>query len=392
MKASNLNICVQVKCVSFCSSNFNSNTFPGKKKNENVDKTEKVNKKENKFVNKNETYEYELKKLVGNVFIGKVLNVEDCCSVDDLKGKKVIGIFTLRSKIKDDKIIIPYHDIIKYPDNNLNDDYSVCATLRSLYESYICLNTINYTNKLDYIAIFSYNIFHVLPLLNFLLMKKFFILIFLPKENEYNNHNSHNNHSNDNNSSNDNNDNNNKIGNDDIQANINNMLKKFHINNELIKNRISIINIDMTFGNNIEHVHNLTNKLGIKTIVVYPNLNIDITILKKYIFTICGFNAKLIFSHYFDYLSPNECILLHEKGITIEFFNINNYIYYDYFKIADAFNYVLLSILNKDIQIPSVTINKSYFSNLKELFSCTYSNKCYSIFINKNVDSSLDNL
>ncbi|SBT71074.1 conserved Plasmodium protein, unknown function [Plasmodium malariae] len=372
MKINNLNICVQVKCISFCSSNFVASKLSEQNKYKRINMGEKfldadedvdADTPDNASVVNDDDYdsnkkeEIKLKNLIGNVYIGKVLNVGGNVDDNTIRGKNIIGIFTLNSKINKDKIMVPYHDIIEYPCNDINNDYLLCAVFRSFYESYICLSFIKCYNKLNYIAIFVDDILKVLPFLKILLIEKFYIiLIFLSSKN-------------------------------DIQNKIKNKLHEFHITDEFIKERIFILSSDMNIP---EHVHNITSRLGVKTIFVYPNIKIDINILKKNIFTISALNAHIIFTTSFDYLSPHECKLLYEKGITIHFFNINNYIYYDYFKMVDAFNYVLLSILNKDIDVPTVSISKKYFSRMEEILSCNPYSASYSIYINRTVDFLVD--
>ncbi|CRG96844.1 conserved Plasmodium protein, unknown function [Plasmodium gallinaceum] len=349
MKLNELNICIQVKCISFCSSIFFPNNV--KKNGYNNNDIEKKNLDECE-----ENNNIKLKYLIGNIYIGKVINVGE--NVDNIiKGKNVIGIFTVNSKIKNDEIIAPYHDIIEYPCNELKNDYSLCASFRSLYESYLCLSVINHNKMLKYIAIFAENVLQVLPLLKMLLKNQVFIIIFLPKENC-------------------------------LQNRIKNSLEEYHISNDSFKERVSIFSIDMNIP---EHIHVITNRLGVKIIIVYPNLSIDKNILKKNIFTLSALNANLIFTYELDYLNPYECKLLFEKGVKIHFFNVNNYIYYDYFKRTNAFNYVLLSILNKDIDIPSVSLNKKYFSSMEEIFSSMPCGEGYNIYINKNIDCQSDN-
>ncbi|CRG99508.1 conserved Plasmodium protein, unknown function [Plasmodium relictum] len=339
-----LNICIQVKCISFCSSIFSLNTIKQQNYDNNSMKKKKLDECEEK-----DNLKY--KKLIGNVYIGKVLNVGK--NVDNLiKGKNVIGIFTVNSKIKNDEIMAPYYDIIEYPCNDLKSDYSLCATFRSLYESYLCFSAIHYNKRLKYIAMFADNILQVLPLLRMLLKNKYFILIFLSEENY-------------------------------LQNRIKTSLEEFNINGDSIKERVSIFSIEMNIP---EHIHTITSNLGVKIIVVYPNLSIDKNILKKNIFTLSSLNANIIITYELDFLSPHECKLLFEKGIKIHFFNVNNYIYYDYFKRMDSFNYVLLSILNKDIDIPLVSLNKKYFSTMEEIFSNMPYEGSYNIYINKNIE------
>ncbi|CAD2090447.1 conserved Plasmodium protein, unknown function [Plasmodium vinckei brucechwatti] len=339
-----LDIHVQVKCISFCSSNF----IPKSTEEANCENTDIV---ENKFINTNKKDEPDLNKLVGNIFIGKIVKVEGN-STDIITGKNIIGIFTINSKINKDIIIVPYHTIIEYPSNDLSNDHLLCAILRSLYESHLCLNSINIRNKLEYIAIFSNSIFEVLPLLKLLLKKKVFILIFLP--------NAH-------------------INQHEIQK----KFKEFHITNESIKEYVSTFDIDI---NVTEHIHNITNKCGIKNIIIYPNINTNTNVLKKIIFTISALNSNLIFTYQFDYLNPYECKLLYDKSITMHFFNINYYILYDYFKTADSFNFAILSLLNKDIEFPSVSITKKYFSDLEEIFPLALCSEAYTIYVNKNME------
>ncbi|SCQ16284.1 conserved Plasmodium protein, unknown function [Plasmodium ovale] len=344
MQFSSINVCIQVKCIS-CGSSCFASKISEKRSFKNLE----IRKEE--LENNDERDKLKLKKLVGNVYIGKVLNVGGT-EVDIIKGKNIIGIITLNSKIRNDKIIAPYQDIIEYPCNDINYDYKLCAVLRSLYESYICLNSINCKDNFDYITIFADDISPVLPFLKLLLVRKFFIFLFLCKE-DINKH------------------------------NMKKKLEEFHISSNCFEERVSILSIEMNIP---EHVHNITNRLGVKTIVVYPNVLIDINVLKKNIFTISSFNANLIFTYQFDYLSPHECKLLHEKGITVHFFNITNYVYYDYFKTVDAFNYALLSLLNKDIDMPSVCINKKYFSHLEEILTATPHEGTYSVYVNQDMD------
>ncbi|SPJ10345.1 conserved Plasmodium protein, unknown function [Plasmodium sp. DRC-Itaito] len=341
-------ICVLVKFISFGCSNFCTNKIE-----ENFCDDDEINEIQK---DDNDIYAWKLKNLIGNVFIGKVLYVGNNFN-NILKGKDVIGIFTLNSKIHKDNILVPYHDVIEYTNIKMKNDEFLCATFRLFYESYICLSVIKNVIKENYIAIFTHDIIQILPFLKLLIIQKYTILIFLSKDN-FN------------------------------QSIIQKKLEEFHITKESIEKQISLFSIDMNIP---EHVHNITNKLGIKTILIYPNINIDINILKKYIFTISALNANIIFTYQVDYLNPHECKLLYNKGITIHFFNITNYVHYDYFKRVDAFNYILLSILNKDIDIPQVSINKKYFTNMDEILSSSFSSiETYNVYVNKNLDDEKD--
>ncbi|GAW80360.1 hypothetical protein, conserved [Plasmodium gonderi] len=368
MKFNNLDICVQVKCISYCSSNFSPPFRPWKNcKIVNITEEEGLaNVKVNGHEKDDIKDESKLNYLIGNVYIGIVLHAEGengTTTSLTMKGKSIIGIFTLNCKINNDKIITPYHDIIEYPYNDLNNNYELCAVLRSFYESHICLSSLNYSNKLQYIAIFADQIFFVLPFLKLVLKRKFLIMIFLSNQNGEK---------------------------DDGKSNgqydqIKKQLEQFHISSKCIEERVSILNLDMNIQ---EHVYNVTNGLGIKTIFVFPNGNSNINVLKRSIFTISALNARIIFTSNFDYLNPHECKLLYEKGISVHFFNLNNYIKYDYFKMTDSFNYVLLSILNKDIDIPSVPRTTKSFSNIEEILSSgpPPGGSSYNIYVNKNID------
>ncbi|ANQ07506.1 Uncharacterized protein PCOAH_00016150 [Plasmodium coatneyi] len=382
MHFNELNIYVQVKCISFCSSNFSPHPLPSRKNCQIVKTSEGEDPQQNQ--NKGQS---ELSHLIGNVYIGKVLRVggtvTQAVAANSVLGKDVIGIFTLKCKVLKDIIVTPYHDVVEYPCSHLKKDHAVCAALRSFYEAHICVSTLSCPNKLQYLAIFADDIFQVLPFLKLLIRRKFLIEVFLSRKPSGKTNGKPNEQSGG--------EANEEPGEEpsseptEVITPTEALLEQFHISSEVMQERVSIRTQDTNVQ---QHTQDVTNGLGVKTIVVFPHANTDISVLKRNIFTVSALNANIICMANVDYLNPHECKLLQEKGITLHFFNLNNYLNYDYFKVADAFNYVLLSFLNGDVAIPSVPITTKSFSSIEEILASGVASaydKRYNIYVNRNI-------
>lgn len=321
----------------------------------------------------------ELSHLIGNVYIGKVLRMggtaAEIVTANSVLGKDIIGIFTLKCRVMNDTIITPYHEVVEYPCSHLKKDHAVCAALRSFYEAHICISTLSCSSKPQYVVIFADDIFQVLPFLKLLTRRKFLVEVFLSSKP----------------SGKPNGQQGGEPGGEPgsetntVTTTTEAQLAQFHISGELFQERVSIRTQDETVQ---QHMHYVTNGLGVKTILVFPHANSDISALKRNIFTVSALNANIVCMTHLDYLNPHECKLLQEKGITLHFFNLTNYLNYDYFKVADAFNYVLLSFLNGDVAIPSVPITTKSFSSIEEILASGPSSphdKRYSVYVNRNV-------
>ncbi|EDL45109.1 hypothetical protein PVIIG_02612 [Plasmodium vivax India VII] len=352
MHFNDLNIHVQVKCISFCASNFSPLPLPSRKSCEVVNTAGGGDPEQ-----KQGRGQPELSHLIGNVYIGKVLRMggtaAEIVTANSVLGKDIIGIFTLKCRVMNDTIITPYHEVVEYPCSHLKKDHAVCAALRSFYEAHICISTLSCSSKPQYVVIFADDIFQVLPFLKLLTRRKFLVEVFFETNT--------------------------------VTTTTEAQLAQFHISGELFQERVSIRTQDETVQ---QHMHYVTNGLGVKTILVFPHANSDISALKRNIFTVSALNANIVCMTHLDYLNPHECKLLQEKGITLHFFNLTNYLNYDYFKVADAFNYVLLSFLNGDVAIPSVPITTKSFSSIEEILASGPSSphdKRYSVYVNRNV-------
>ncbi|KJP85533.1 hypothetical protein AK88_04842 [Plasmodium fragile] len=367
-----------VKCISFSSSNFSPHPLPSRKNCKVINTSEGEGPEHNQ-----DKGQSELSHLIGNVYIGKVLRVggthTEIVAANSVLGKDIIGIFTLKCRVIKDTIITPYHDIVEYPCSHMKKDHAVCAALRSFYEAHICMSTLSCSNKLQYVAIFAEDIFQVLPFLKLLMRRKFLIEVFLSSTP----------------SGKASGESNEKAGGEsNAEANeepsgpttpTEALLEQFHITSEIMQQRVSIRTQDTNVQ---QHMQDVTNGLGVKTIVVFPHANSDISVLKRNIFTVSALNANIICMAHLDYLNPHECKLLQDKGITLHFFNLTNYLNYDYFKVADAFNYVLLSFLNGDVAIPSVPITTKSFSSIEEILAsgdAAPHDKRYNIYVNRNI-------
>ncbi|EUD68119.1 hypothetical protein C922_01731 [Plasmodium inui San Antonio 1] len=355
-----------VKCISFCASNFSPRPLPSRKNCQVVKTSEGEGHEQNKGKGQSE-----LSYLIGNVYIGKVLRVGGTASEivagNSVLGKDIIGIFTLKCRVINDTIVTPYHDIIEYPCSHLKKDHAVCAALRSFYEAHICMSTLSCSNKLQYVAIFADDIFQVLPFLKLLMSRKFLIEVFLSSKPSGKPNGQPGGES------------------DEVTTPTQAMLEQFHISSKIMQGRVSIRTQDTNVQ---QHMYDVTNGLGVKTIVVFPQANSDISVLKRNIFTISALNANIVCMAHLDYLNPHECKLLQEKGITLHFFNLTNYLNYDYFKVADAFNYVLLSFLNGDVAIPSVPLTTKSFSSIEEILAsggASTHDRRYNVYVNRNI-------
>lgn len=375
MDADAMFVHVRVRCISFCASNFLSHvpkkpliSNPGEADDEivrllNIPRNihDYINQllqgrgESNVSFNAKENYEDDktsiiLARLIGNIYIGRVTLVGK--NVDEsITGRHVIGVFTLKSRMKNDELIVNYNDIIEYPGGDIND-YMLCATFRSLYESYLFSSNINYSKRLKHITIFADTILQILPFLKLLIKKKYCIIIFLSHEN---------------------------FDKNNIYAHF----EKFQINSKAVRERIHLCSVKINIPVYVEQV---TNRAGAKIIIVFPNIQFEKNVLKKTILEIGAVNANLICTCELDFINPYECQMLFIKGIKVHFFNMNNYIYYDHFKRVEAFNYVLLSILNKDIAMPVVTVTESSFVKIEDILLSDVKCGTYHLFINKNRD------
>lgn len=350
---SSIRVHIKVKCISWCHSIFlptflkkdngNSNCLQG---------SEEMNELNQISRSKRES---DMNKLIGNIFIGTVKRTEGELDFPEcIEGKDVIGIYTMNSRIFDDMIIANYNEIIEYPENDLNY-LAICATFRPLYESHICISNINFTKKTKFLIIFADSLLQVLPFLKLLMKKKFHVIMFLAECN---------------------------LDKKKISA----YMSMYNVNKEYMKDKIvvQVANMDIS-----KYIFNITNEMGVSIIIVFPNLKLDKDLLKRTILNISSLHANLIYTYELDFMTPDERKVLFEKGIKIHFHNIDNYIYHDHDKRVNAFNYVLLSLLNSDIHTPSVSIRTYYFSKIEEILSmeCTsaYSMDSCIIHVNKNM-------